>query len=141
VTDTPITTTTSDTGAQLTPVLAFHRDVRIFARHGELMRELEDERDLVQLAPDQLYHPDVPCDGAVRLGNLRVSEFLPDGSEVTRAVLQAGAVFTTRSSPATDAADTQRLPAAYPLTTTVLMALGETELWVLPPGSLAGALA
>jgi hypothetical protein len=116
-----------------------HRDVRLFARRLDLVRRVEPQRDLVPLAPDQLFHPVVPCDGAVRLGNLRVSEFLDDGSEVTRAVLQAGAVFVTRPAPAASA-DGRAAPAlpagTFALANTVLMALGETELWILPAGRL-----
>jgi hypothetical protein len=112
-------------------VFEFRRDVRLFARHREFARRLERERVVVRLAPDQLFHPELPCDGAVRLGNLRVSEFLADGSEVTRAVLQAGAVFATRPAPSP-------LPATFAgdLAAVVLMALSETELWILPPGRL-----
>ena len=69
----------------------------------------------------------------VRLGKLRVTQFLPDGREVTRAVLQAGALLTAAEIAAREAD-----PAAdvYHLADMVLMALGEVELWALPPEAL-----
>ncbi|MFO7654884.1 MAG: hypothetical protein R6X25_13865 [Candidatus Krumholzibacteriia bacterium] len=114
-------------------VFTFQRDVRLFARRREVVRRVEKERLSVELAPEQLFHPGGPCDGSVRLGNLRVSEFLADGSEVTRAVLQAGAVFRVRL--AAEAAP----GSGYDLDRLVLMALGETELWIVPPGRLVEA--
>jgi hypothetical protein len=153
-------------------VFAFQRGRRLFAQQGDLVRRIEKKRVLVQLAPDQLFHASVPCDGAVRLGKLRVSEIMPDGHEVTRGVLQAGVVFTTRSVPVQDAAEAApsaesntidapdsvalsdpKLAAAppaaaapspagdavgYDLDATILMALGETELWIFPAGCLDG---
>jgi len=121
-------------------VFTFQRDVRLFARQPEVIQRLEKARVQVQLAPDQLFHPDVPCDGAVRLGNLRISEILADGREVTRAVLQAGAVFTTRA----DAGEPEARPddavvpgkLALSLPDSIIMAIGATELWVLPEGRL-----
>jgi hypothetical protein len=106
---------------------SFERDARLFARDRALLHELGRESRTITLAADELLHPPVPVDGAVRRGKLRVSEFLADGREVTRAVLQAGAVFRTRpkDSPGVD------------LGAVVLMALGEAELWFLPAGSLA----
>ena len=69
----------------------------------------------------------------MRRGKLRVTQFMPDGREVTRAVLQAAAVLMTRpaevkaAEPATD---------RYLVDDLVLMAMGEVELWALPAGAL-----
>ena len=71
----------------------------------------------------------------MRRGNLRVTELLDDGREVTRAVLQAGAVSRIREDAAALAGDDAATP-LYSLARTVLMALGETELWQLPSGVL-----
>src|SRR5512147_2403509 len=106
--------------------LDLDRDARLFATRRELATRLERERDQRQLIGDELLHPPVPCDLVVRLGNLRVTELLPDGREVTRAVLQAGAVCRARE----DAGESQTGP-VYRLRDLVLMALGETEVWVL----------
>jgi hypothetical protein len=114
----------------------FDRKAHVFARPRDVVERLERERTSVQLAPDQLYHPNHELDGIVRRGNLRVSEFLSDGREVARAVLQAGATFRTRSQPPDR--DGERLDErSYELGRVVLMALGETELWILPAGRLA----
>lgn len=114
------------------PTIALVRGANIFAADPERADRLEKLRRAVLLAPDQVLHPDVPATYVVRLGKLRVSEFLADGREITRAVLQAGAVLAT-AAPGRDAD-----PAAdvYILPDTVLMALGEAELWRLPPDAL-----
>jgi hypothetical protein len=114
-------------------VLSFRRDTHLFSARPALAEKLERMRTRVRLAPDQLLHPEVPAAFIVRLGKLRVTQFLPDGSEVTRAVLQAGSLLTT-AKPAAGEAD----PAAdvYHLSEMVLMALGEVELWALPPEAL-----
>lgn len=114
------------------PTLSLVRGANVFNTDPERMERLEKLRQAVQLAPDQLLHPDVPATYVVRLGKVRVSHFLPDGREMTRAVLQAGAVL------ATDAPGKDADPAAdvYILADVVLMALGEAELWRLPPGAL-----
>jgi hypothetical protein len=112
--------------------LTLHRHQNIFTERADLRERLERHRAAVQLSPDQLLHAEVPATYLVRLGKLRVSEFLEDGREITRAVLQAGALLTTDTGgPAPDAAaDT------YLLGDCVLMALGETELWRVPPEAL-----
>ena len=69
----------------------------------------------------------------MRLGKLRVSQFLPRGAEVTRAVLQAGALVTTGEIPAGEADPGTDV---YYLSDMVLMALGEVELWALPADAL-----
>ena len=113
-----------------TAYLTFVRDARLFARDRSLHHRFGAEREVVILAPDELFRPPLPADVAVRLGKLRVSEFLPDGREVTRVVLQAGAILRTRS--AKD--DAQR--EGYDLARIVLMALDQAELWLLPAESL-----
>jgi hypothetical protein len=113
--------------------LVIRRDTHLFATRPGLMERLAKERKLVALAADQLLHPDTPRDHIVRRGKLRVTQFLADGREVTRAVLQAGAVLLTRNE-----ADQEADPEAdrYLVGDLVLMALGEVELWVLPAGAL-----
>ena len=93
-------------------------------RFPELLDDLEEVRRVVPLAPSQLVRLDGPADWAVRLGRLRLAEFLPDGRELCRAVLQAGSCLRTRHD---GALDTSRI---------TLMALGDAELWRLPPGTL-----
>ena len=112
--------------------LEMHRDRNVLAERPDLRERLEKDRVVVQLAPDQILHTEAPATYLVRLGKLRVSEFLPDGREITRAVLQAGALLIT--SVGNEDAD----PAAdvYVLRDCVLMALGEAELWLLPAGLL-----
>ena len=114
------------------PVVALVRGANVFNTGADRLERLAKERQAVLLAPDQLLHPDVPATYVVRLGKLRVSQFLPDGREITRAVLQAGSVLATEAGGRDDdpAAD------AYLLHEIVLMALGEAELWRLPPGAL-----
>ncbi len=109
------------------------RNAHLFATRPGLMEKMADRRKLILLASDQLFHPDTACDLIVRQGKLRVSEFMADGREVARAVLQAGAVLLTRTVPE-KAAD----PAAdrYLSDDLVLMALGKVELWAVPVGDL-----
>ena len=113
--------------------LTVHRDAHLFSSRPQLAEKLARIRTRVLLAPDQLLHPEVPRVYIVRLGKLRVSQFLPRGAEVTRAVLQAGALVITGEIPAGEAD-----PAAdvYYLSEMVLMALGEVELWALPADAL-----
>jgi hypothetical protein len=108
------------------------RDAHLFATRPGLMERVEKTCEVLPLAGDQLLHPLVPADYIVRRGKLRVTQFLPDGREITRAVLQAGAVLRTRGDGG--AAD----PAGdhYLVDDLVLAALGEVELWVLPGGAL-----
>lgn len=113
-------------------LIVLHRGANIFAHDPERAERLEKVRQVVPLAPDELLHVEVPAVYVVRLGKLRVSQFLADGHEMTRAVLQAGAALTSLagSRDADPAAD------VYILQDVVLMALGEAELWRLPPGAL-----
>ena len=114
-------------------VVNLNRNAHFFVARAGLAERLEKIRQVVYLAPDQLLHPEAETEYIVRLGKLRVSEFLDNGREITRAVLQAGGVLIVR--PAQDHGDN---PASdvYILPDIVLMALGETELWSVPPGSL-----
>jgi len=117
------------------PTLALRREANVFTEHRDLRERLEKERRVVHLAPDQLLHPEYPAAYVVRLGKLRVSEFRPDGREITRAVLQAGAVFDLSAGDPDDP-DADPVADVYILDDLVLMALGEVELWRLPPGLL-----
>ena len=114
-------------------VICLHRTAHFFSTRAGLAERLEKSRKLVYLAPDQVFHPLADSEYIVRLGKLRVSQFLEDGREITRAVLQAGSVIKIR--PPQDHGDN---PASdvYSLPDMVLMALGETELWLLPAGSI-----
>jgi hypothetical protein len=114
--------------------LTIRREAHLFSSRPQLAEKLENIRQRILLAPDQLLHPEVPLTYIVRLGKLRVTQFLPDGTEVTRAVLQAGAFLTTGKISPEEAAD----PSAgvYYLSEMVLMALGEVELWALPTAAL-----
>lgn len=113
--------------------LTVHRDAHLFSSRPQLAEKLEQTRKRVLLAPDQLLHPEASHTYIVRLGKLRVSQFLPRGAEVTRAVLQAGALVTTGEIPAGEADPGTDV---YYLSDMVLMALGEVELWALPAGGL-----
>jgi hypothetical protein len=115
----------------------FERDARLFGRDQARLQRLESQRKTVPLAPDQLFHPSVPVDAVVRKGKLRISEFLADGREVTRAVLQAGAVFRTRQIAASAPLGQQEGAAGvFHLADIVLTSLGEGELWLLPASTL-----
>ena len=111
------------------PGLTIKRDANFFSTRPDLAEKLEKSRRRLLLAPDQLLHPEVSVAYIVRLGKLRVTQFLPAGPEVTRAVLQAGALMTVA-----EISPEQANPAAdvYYLSDMVLMALGEVELWALP---------
>ncbi|MDO9171172.1 MAG: hypothetical protein Q7W29_04995 [bacterium] len=112
------------------PTLELLRDARLFVRRAGALARLESERTArIRLTADQIHHPDAPGDVVVRHGRLRLSEFLGDGREVCRAVLQAGFCFTIHG-PAAARTGT-------PLDVCVLMALGDAELWRLPPGTFA----
>ncbi len=119
----------------------FVREARLFTRRPADLHPLEAQRRVVRLAPNQLCHPPVPADVAVRLGQIRVTEFLPDGREVARAVLQAGSFFRTRPAVTAPDAASGAAPGAvsrtrHDLADIVLMALDEAELWLLPAGAL-----
>ena len=116
-------------------VLSLDREARLLATHRHLLDSLGEQQQAVQLVSDELFHPQPPCDLVVRRGNLRVTELLDDGREVTRAVLQAGGICRVREDASATVGDDASSP-LYSLARTVLMALGETELWQLPSGVL-----
>lgn len=114
-------------------ILTIAREAHFFSSRPQLAEKLAETRRRILLAPDQLLHPEVPLIYIVRRGKLRVTQFLPKGAEVTRAVLQAGALLTPgeiTQGEADPAAD------VYYLSEMVLMALGEVELWALPVTAL-----
>ena len=116
------------------------RNTHYFSTRPGAVEKLEPLCDAVQLVPDQLLHPPGPADWVVRRGKLRLSQFLDDGREITRSVLQAGSVFFTREPDPDGAADVNPVddPEAdrYVLADIVVMALSEGEVWRLPPGAL-----
>lgn len=112
------------------PLLSLRRDEHLFSRQPDLAGRLSQVRRVLPLAPDQLVHPAVGVVYLVRRGRLRVTQLLPDGREITRAVLQAGAGFETQPDGAPDPRQD-----TYPLADMILAALGETELWQVPAGS------
>ena len=113
-------------------ILTLLRDARLFMRRPELRDAWREERAEMELAADELVHPEAPADYVLRLGRIRLTEFLADGREICRAVLQAGSCFVVRDGAAGAAPGD-----AFPLEMTTLMALGDAELWRLPAGALA----
>ncbi|MCK9995253.1 MAG: hypothetical protein KAH56_03120 [Candidatus Krumholzibacteria bacterium] len=113
--------------------LTLRREAHFFSARPLLAEKLERTRKRILLAPDQLLHPEVPMAYIVRLGKLRVTQFLPAGPEVTRAVLQAGTLLMTENISNGEADPTADV---YHLSEMVLMALGEVELWALPTMTL-----
>ena len=115
-------------------LLSIQRDSHFFATRGGQVENLRSESRVIGLVADQLFQPLVPGDYVLRLGKVRASEFLPDGREVTRAVLLAGSTLSTRQ-----AAEASEDPGQdiYSLAQMVLMALGDVEIWQLPPDTLA----
>lgn len=112
------------------PLLCLRRDAHLFSHQPELAARLALDRRVLPMAPDELLHAATPAGYLVRRGRLRVTQLLPDGREITRAVLQAGAGLETREGGATDPQQD-----TYPLADVILAALGETELWQVPAGS------
>lgn len=113
--------------------ISLMQDTHLFSSNQRDVEKLEQNSRVIRLIPDQLFHPKEPAEFLVRLGKLRVSRFLPDGREITRAVLQAGSAFKTLDA---DRLGTDPAADIYDLADIVLMALGEGELWALPPGTL-----
>lgn len=107
------------------------RNTRLFVRRPDLRDEIHAQSETVDLAPNQLCRLLPDRDYVVRLGRLRLSEFLDDGRELARAVLQNGSSFMTRTL--TD--DTDPADDCFSLDKTVLMALGDARLWSLPAGA------
>ena len=118
-------------------LVTLHRSTQVFAHQADLSERLAAIRTRIEMAPDELLHPAGAAEFVVRRGKLRVSQLLPDGREITRAVLQAGGVLTIHPAPAGPGPHGEN-PAddLYSLPDLILMALGETELWQLPPGGL-----
>ncbi|MEZ4386146.1 MAG: hypothetical protein R3D98_00935 [Candidatus Krumholzibacteriia bacterium] len=110
------------------------RDARVFTLGQDRVRELAGVAAVHRLLAGQRLELGPPCDLVVRQGNLRVSEFLPDGREVTRAVLQTGMVCRLREPLASARSERGDSP-LYSLAATALAALGETEIWQLPAGA------
>ena len=117
--------------------LLFSRDSHFFVQNAGRLEALQSKCEVKNLTTDQLLHPVVPHQYVVRKGKLRISQFLDNGREVTRAVLQAGSVFSTRTAEG----DGDK-PAAdlYILSSIVIMALGETELWAFAGTDLQDAI-
>ncbi len=113
--------------------LSFLREPQLFSERSSLMTKLAHDHQRVLLTADELLHPTEPAEFVVRLGKLRVSQFLSDGREITRAVLQAGTCLRVFVCPSNGPKPGDDI---YLLSDIVLMALGEVELWRLPPGSL-----
>ncbi len=117
-------------------VLRICRKAHLFVTQSPLMDSFKNTHERVVLAPDQLVHPPIPADYVVRRGQIRISQFLPNGREVTRAVLQAGAFFTTRQLNTSYAKQTPNNAAdIYILADIVVMSLDEAVLWSVPSGS------
>lgn len=112
------------------PRLRLHRDAHLFARRPDLAARLALDRRTLPLAPDELLHAISPAGYLVRRGRLRVTQLLPDGREITRAVLQAGSGLETIAAGPDDPRHD-----IYPLADVILTALGEAELWQVPAGS------
>ena len=113
--------------------LTIRRDAHLFASQPQQVEKLKPASRRILLAPDQLLHPEPGTTYVVRLGNLRVTQFLPRGAEVTRAVLQAGALLSVGKIPDGGADPSDDV---YYLSEMVLMALGEVKLWALPNQAL-----
>ncbi len=54
--------------------LTFRRNTHLFSAQPALAEKLRQDRKRIQLAPDQLLHPDTPMTYIVRLGKLRVKQ-------------------------------------------------------------------
>lgn len=119
-----------------TGTIQLDRQARVFTAGADRVRALESAATKHRLATDAILHPEPPCDLVVRRGNLRLSEFLADGREVTRAILQTGAVCRVRDDEPLDTDSEPTDSPVYSLRTMVLMALGESTIWRLPPGHL-----
>ena len=127
--------TMADESTPLDGTLQLDRAARVFATNSDHGHQLEAAATVVIVAADQSHRPAAPCDLVIRRGNLRASERLPDGREVTRAVLQTGAVCRVRNRG--EAADSGATDSPlYGLGSIVLVALNETEVWQLPPGTV-----
>ncbi len=112
--------------------IRLRRGARLFARQSFPSERPPAGAAALRLASSQLFPAEREGAVVVRRGRLRVTEFLPDGREICRAVLQSGSYLLVSAAPPVD--DDGR--GILSLERCVLMALGETELWLLPPGAL-----
>ena len=111
--------------------LIIDRNARIFTAGPERTRDLAAQATVHRLMAGQVFTPDTPCDLVMRQGSLRIRETLPDGRQVTRAVLQTGMLCALRTPTAADEALADH---ALKLERCGLIALGDSEVWVLPSG-------
>ncbi len=100
--------------------LALHGEAHLFGRRPTLMDDLHPEATVLHLCANELVDLDPVADWVVRLGRIRLAEFLDDGRELTRGVLEAGSCFITRC---------EDIPNGWIRDRVTVMALGETELW------------
>jgi hypothetical protein len=81
---------------------------------------LQQDAVVLHLCANELVDLDPVADWVVRLGRIRLAEFIDDGRELTRGVLEAGSCFITRCEDISNGLARDRV---------TVMALGETELW------------
>lgn len=112
------------------------RDARVFTAGADRIQELEGQSVTHRLLAGQELEAAAACDLVVRQGNVRVCEYLPDGREVTRAVLQTGMVCRLRDGMAAGRSDATG-SSLYSLTAASLVSLGASEVWQLPVGALS----
>lgn len=114
-------------------ILVIDRNARVFTAGPERTRALAAQATVHRLMAGQHLLVDDPADIVVRQGSVRVREQLADGRKVTRAVLQTGMLGRVMPTGAPSAAGGgQELSAER----CQFNALGESEVWVLPPGSV-----
>lgn len=114
------------------------RDARVFTAGADRIQELEAQASLHRLLAGQELELESACDLVVRQGNVRLCEFLPDGREVTRAVLQTGMVCRLRGGDQAVRSDAAG-SSVYSLKATSLVSLGASEVWQLPVGILTAS--
>jgi len=114
------------------------RDARVFTAGTDRIREMENQSTVHRLLAGQELELESACDLVVRQGNVRLCEYLPDGREVTRAVLQTGMVCHLRPGGPTVRSDADG-SSLYSLEATSLVSLGASEVWQLPAGALTAS--
>lgn len=114
------------------------RDARVFTAGTDRIREIEGQAVTHRLLAGQELEADQACDLVVRQGNIRLCEYLPDGREVTRAVLQTGMVCRLRVGVAASRSDAAG-SSLYSHTAASLVSLGASEVWQLPVGALTAS--
>jgi len=105
------------------------RLVRKAGPPGSWLDRPGDEDVTVTLVSSQLFHPRADREYHLKAGLLRVSELLPDGREVTRAILQPGAGLSSLPG---DPGQANAAEDVYPVERMIMMSLGETELLSRP---------